>query len=206
MRWPTAPRSATACWCRSRRRDRALWTTVTASGCCYLTSDRERLWPTHASSAPTGSRTLARPERNSIGGCGFPLGAAPRHGRVLRVRRAAHPAHPARPARAGRRIGWTWCGGWCQLRVAGVRGPVGDAHAPSASVDRCDGGRAAAARCGVRRRQPAGLPHRARHAARRRAAVFRRGVRGAGGTGARPRPRSRSSVRSCGNECARRPV
>ena len=39
---------------------------------------------------------------NARGGFGS-VGAAPRHGRVLRGRRAAHPSHAARPAGAGRR-------------------------------------------------------------------------------------------------------
>ena len=144
--------------------------------------------------------------RHSIDDCGFPLGAAPRHGRVLRVGRAAHPAHSARPAGAGRRTGRPRCGGRRQLRVPGVRRAIGDADASGTPVDRCDGGRAAAARRGVRRRQPPGAstpcaawcrssnssPSTRRSASRRN-------------WPAHPRPRSKSSARSCGDGCATRP-
>ena len=58
------------------------------------------------------------------------VGAAPRHGRVLRLRRAAHPAHPARAAGARRRPRPARGGGRGELPGAGVRGALGDADGP----------------------------------------------------------------------------
>ena len=65
-------------------------------------------------------------------------------------------------AGAGRRAGRARRGGRRELRIAGVRCAVGHADAPGPPVDRRDGGGAAAARRGLRSRQPPGVRHRAR--------------------------------------------
>ena len=115
--------------------------------------------------------------RPSIGSCGLSLGAALRHGRVLRVRRAADPAHPARTAGAGRRAGRPRRGRRRQLRGPCVRCPIGDADASGPPAGRRDGGGAAAARRGLRRGQPPRVRDRPHRGARPRTAVVRRGLR-----------------------------
>ncbi len=80
---------------------------------------------------------------------------------------------PRRPRRGRRR----------QLRVPGVRRPLGDADASGPPAGRRRRGGAAAARCGLRRGQPPGVRHRASHGAGARTAFLRRGVRRTGRAG-----------------------
>ena len=134
------------------------------------------------------------------------MGAAPRHGRVLRVRRAADPPDAARTAGARRRAGRTRCGRRRQLRVPGVRRAIGDADASGPQAGRRRGGGAAAARRGLRRGQPPRARHGPRRRARPRTAVLRRGVRRARRTRRCHRARtSRRSARRCGRRSATRP-
>ena len=134
------------------------------------------------------------------------MGAAPRHGCVLRVGRAADPADAARPAGAGRRARRPRCRRGGQLRVPRVRRPVGDADAPGPPDGRRRGGRAAAARRGLRRGQRPGARHRPRGWSRSSNSCrsTRRSASPSSSAGATPTTSSRSA-RSCGPRCATRP-
>ena len=122
------------------------------------------------------------------------------------VEQLTRPTLRGRPVLVGG-LGGRGRGGRRELRVTGVRRPVGHADAPGPPVDRRDGGGAAAARCGLRSRQPPGLRHRARAwcpSSSSSPSMRRSGSRR--NWSAHRRAMSSSSARTCGDGCATRPA
>ena len=112
-----------------------------------------------------------------------PLGAAHRHGCVLRLLRAADPADAQRTPSAGGGSNGPRRGRRRQLRGTQVRGALGDADAPGGAPGGVEGGASGAAQAGLRGGVAAGVRGNRQARGRGGAAVHRRGVHGAGGLG-----------------------
>ena len=131
------------------------------------------------------------------------MGAAPRHGRVLRVRRAAHPPDGRRPSGAGGRAGPRGRRRGRQLPGPRVRRPLGDADGAGAAAVPARGG-AASALPAVLGALGAGDGGARRRRACPRAGVGRRGVPRAASISPGPtRPPCTRSGCGCAPRCAR---
>ena len=128
-------------------------------------------------------RRCARPDRveSPVASLAWerPLGPAPGHGRLLRVRGATDQAHPARAPGPRRRRRVARRGRRGQLRGARVRGALGHAHAPGTTHGGPAGRRTAPARRRLFGDERGGVRRGPRAGASARAAIGRRGVRGA---------------------------